>query len=89
MLPTRLPMLLLNGAAGIAVGMATNIPPHNLGELAGALTYLIESPEATDEELMKFVPGPDFPTGGIIMGAEGLKKMYARGLGGGGLEGWV
>ena len=78
-LPTRLPMLLLNGAAGIAVGMATNIPPHNLGELAAALTFLIENPEATDQDLMKYVPGPDFPTGGIIMvrGGETLAPVVA------------
>jgi DNA gyrase subunit A len=80
-LPGRLPNMLLNGAAGIAVGMATNIPPHNLNELADAIAFLIDNPEATVEELMKFVPGPDFPTGGIIMGVEGIRDAYATGKG--------
>ncbi|MEO8286717.1 MAG: DNA gyrase subunit A [Chloroflexota bacterium] len=80
-LPARLPNMLLNGAAGIAVGMATNIPPHNLSELADAITYLIDNPDATVEELMKFVPGPDFPTAGIIMGNEGIRDAYATGRG--------
>ena len=80
-LPARAPALLLNGAAGIAVGMATNIPPHNLNELAGAIDYLIDNPDATVEELMNFVPGPDFPTGGIIIGNEGIKAAYATGKG--------
>ncbi len=80
-LPARLPNLLLNGAAGIAVGMATNIPPHNLSELADAITYLLDNPDATVDELMKFVPGPDFPTGGIIMGGEGIQAAYATGKG--------
>jgi DNA gyrase subunit A len=80
-LPARLPNLLLNGAAGIAVGMATNIPPHNLSELADAMTFLIDNPEATVEELMQFVPGPDFPTAGIIMGNEGIRDAYATGKG--------
>jgi len=80
-LPARLPNLLLNGAAGIAVGMATNIPPHNLTELADALIFLIDNPDATVEELMQFVPGPDFPTAGIIMGNEGIRDAYATGKG--------
>jgi len=84
-LPSRLPNLLLNGASGIAVGMATNIPPHNLGELAAALTFLIDNfdrqEEVTSEELMSFVPGPDFPTGGIIVGVEGIKQAYSTGKG--------
>jgi len=67
-LPTKLPNLLVNGSAGIAVGMATNIPPHNLGEVCDAISYLIDNPEATVEELIQFVKGPDFPTGGIILG---------------------
>lgn len=80
-LPGRLPNLLLNGSAGIAVGMATNIPPHNLRELCGAITYLIDNPEATVDELMEFVPGPDFPTGGTILGTEGIRAAYATGRG--------
>ncbi|KAG8391058.1 hypothetical protein BUALT_Bualt01G0148400 [Buddleja alternifolia] len=68
LLPARIPNLLLNGASGIAVGMATNIPPHNLGELVEALSVLIHNPEATLQELLEYMPGPDFPTGGIIMG---------------------
>jgi DNA gyrase subunit A len=80
-LPGRIPNLLLNGAAGIAVGMATNIPPHNLTELANAIEYLIDNPDATVEDLMKFVPGPDFPTGGIIVGNEGIQAAYATGKG--------
>jgi len=84
-LPARLPNLLLNGAAGIAVGMATNIPPHNLRELAGAITFLIdrydEIEDVTVDELMKFVIGPDFPTGGIIIGTEGILSAYSTGRG--------
>ncbi len=84
-LPARLPNLLLNGSAGIAVGMATNIPPHNLRELAGAINYLIENHERMDEvsveELMKFVTGPDFPTGGMIVGNEGILSAYSTGRG--------
>jgi DNA gyrase subunit A len=80
-LPTRLPNLLLNGSAGIAVGMATNIPPHNLGEVCEAISYLIDSPEATVDELTQFVKGPDFPTAGIILGQEGIKSAYATGHG--------
>jgi DNA gyrase subunit A len=80
-LPARLPNLLLNGAAGIAVGMATNIPPHNLGELCDAISFLIDSPDATVEDLLERVPGPDFPTGGIILGTEGIASAYATGRG--------
>lgn len=80
-LPARLPNLLLNGSTGIAVGMATNIPPHNLTEVCNGITYLIEHPEATTEELSRIVRGPDFPTGGIIQGREGIRNMYANGRG--------
>ncbi|MFA5078702.1 MAG: DNA gyrase subunit A [Dehalococcoidia bacterium] len=80
-LPARLPNLLVNGSSGIAVGMATNIPPHNLSEICDAINYLIENPEASVEELMKFVKGPDFPTAGIICGVEGIKNAYAAGQG--------
>ncbi|PKH56321.1 hypothetical protein CRG98_050309, partial [Punica granatum] len=71
LLPARLPTLLLNGSSGIAVGMATNIPPHNLGELVDVLCALIHNPEATLQELLEYMPGPDFPTGGLIMGNMG------------------
>jgi DNA gyrase subunit A len=80
-LPGRLPNLLLNGSAGIAVGMATNIPPHNLGELCDAISHLIDNPEATIDDLMEHVPGPDFPTGGTILGTEGIRAAYATGRG--------
>jgi len=80
-LPTRLPNLLLNGSSGIAVGMATNIPPHNLGEVCDAIAYLIDNPEATVEDLSKYVKGPDFPTAGIIQGREGINNAYATGHG--------
>ena len=80
-LPARLPNLLLNGSAGIAVGMATNIPPHNLNEICDAVMMLIENPEATVEDLLQVVHGPDFPTGGIILGREGIKAAYATGRG--------
>jgi DNA gyrase subunit A len=80
-LPARVPNLLINGASGIAVGMTTNIPPHNLREVAAAVTHLLDNPEATSEELSRFVPGPDFPTGGIIMGRAGIKQAYATGHG--------
>jgi DNA gyrase subunit A len=80
-LPARLPNLLLNGAAGIAVGMATNIPPHNLGEVCDGITYLIDNPDATLEELIKIIPGPDFPTGGLILGSEGINNAYSTGRG--------
>ncbi|HLE80523.1 MAG TPA: DNA gyrase subunit A, partial [Dehalococcoidia bacterium] len=80
-LPSRLPNLLLNGASGIAVGMATNIPPHNLREICDAIVYLIDNPEATADDLLRIVPGPDFPTGGIILGIEGIRNMYTMGQG--------
>src|SRR5215216_2187736 len=80
-LPARLPNLLLNGSAGIAVGMATNIPPHNLNEICDAISYLIDNPEATVDELMEIVTGPDFPTGGTILGREGIRAAYATGRG--------
>ena len=80
-LPTRLPNLLANGAAGIAVGMATNIPPHNPKELCDAVISLIEDPEATIDDLMKIVKGPDFPTGGTIMGREGIRNAFNTGRG--------
>jgi DNA gyrase subunit A len=80
-LPARIPNLLINGATGIAVGMTTNIPPHNLREVTSAVTYLIENPEATSEDLLRLVQGPDFPTGGIIMGRAGIKQAYATGHG--------
>ncbi|MGK7908208.1 MAG: DNA gyrase subunit A [Synechococcus sp.] len=80
-LPTQLPMLLLNGSDGIAVGMATKIPPHNLGELVDGLLALIDRPELTSAELMKYVPAPDFPTGGEIVGTKGLREVYTSGRG--------
>jgi DNA gyrase subunit A len=80
-LPTRVPNLLLNGTVGIAVGMATNIPPHNLGELCDGISHLIDNPAATIEDLMQFVKGPDFPTGATIYGAEGIKNAFATGKG--------
>jgi DNA gyrase subunit A len=80
-LPARLPNLLVNGSAGIAVGMATNIPPHNLSEVCDAINYLIDNTEADVDDLMKIVKGPDFPTGGIILGREGIKSAYATGQG--------
>ena len=81
-LPARLPNLLLNGTVGIAVGMATNIPPHNLGELVDATVHLIDNPEATVEDLMQFVKGPDFPTGGVVYNRKALMEAYATGRGG-------
>lgn len=80
-LPGRLPNLLVNGASGIAVGMATNIPPHNLGEVIEAINAVIEDPELSMAELMELLPGPDFPTGGIIMGREGIVQAYGSGRG--------
>ncbi len=80
-LPARFPNLLVNGSEGIAVGMASHIPPHNLGEVIDGLDYLIENPDATLEQLMTFIKGPDFPTGGIIMGRAGLRAAYATGRG--------
>src|SRR5919202_5038579 len=89
-LPSRLPNLLVNGSAGIAVGMATNIPPHNLGEVVDALHHLIDNPEATIDDLLRYIKGPDFPTGGLVMGFEkdreglvinNIKHAYATGRG--------
>ncbi len=80
-LPARLPNLLINGSAGIAVGMATNIPPHNLGEICSGITLLLDNPDATVEDLLAVVPGPDFPTGGTIFGREGIQAAYATGRG--------
>ncbi|WP_324668998.1 DNA gyrase subunit A [Geochorda subterranea] len=80
-LPARIPNLLINGASGIAVGMATNVPPHNLGEIVDALVLLIDRPDASDEELLAVVKGPDFPTGGIIMGVQGIRDAYLTGRG--------
>lgn len=80
-LPSRFPNLLCNGSAGIAVGMATSIPPHNLSEIVDALVLLVDNPEATVEDLMHVVPGPDFPTGGILMGKEDIRTAYATGHG--------
>lgn len=80
-LPAKLPNLLVNGASGIAVGMATNIPPHNLNEVCDGIIHLIDNPEATVEELMQFITGPDFPTGATILGREGILAAYATGRG--------
>lgn len=80
-LPSRLPNLLINGSNGIAVGMATNIPPHRLDEIVDALVYLIENPKAQLEEIMNFIEGPDFPTGGIIYGKNGIREAYESGRG--------
>jgi DNA gyrase subunit A len=80
-LPSRIPQLLLNGSSGIAVGMATNIPPHNLGELIDGLVTLIQNPEIGDRELMQYIPGPDFPTGGQILGTAAIKEAYTTGRG--------
>ncbi len=84
-LPSRIPNLLLNGSSGIAVGMATNVPPHNLGELVAALTYMIDKFDQIDEisieDLLEYLPGPDFPTGGIIVGDSGIRQAYSTGRG--------
>ena len=80
-LPSRYPNLLVNGAAGIAVGMATNIPPHHLGETIDAVIALSENPAITTEELMEIIPGPDFPTGGLILGRSGIRRAYESGRG--------
>jgi len=80
-LPAQLPLLLLNGCGGIAVGMATNIPPHNLGEVVDGLIALIDHPDLPDEKLWELIPGPDFPTGGEIVGNSGIKEAYATGRG--------
>ena len=80
-LPTKAPLLLLNGASGIAVGMATNMAPHNLGECCDAICAYIDNPEITVDELMQYIKGPDFPTGGIVMGRSGIKEAYETGRG--------
>jgi DNA gyrase subunit A len=80
-MPTRMPALLVNGSSGIAVGMATNIPPHNLTEVSNALIALIDNPEITIDEIMEIIPGPDFPTGGIIYGTNGIRDGYHTGRG--------
>lgn len=80
-LPSRFPNLLVNGSAGIAVGMATNIPPHNLSEVIDGLVYFIDHPEATIDDLMNYIPGPDFPSGGFILGRDGIKDAYTTGRG--------
>jgi DNA gyrase subunit A len=80
-LPSRLPNLLVNGSSGIAVGMATNIPPHNVGEICDAIALLVDNPQATDEELLAVVHGPDFPTAGVIMGREAIREAYKTGRG--------
>jgi DNA gyrase subunit A len=81
LLPAALPNLMVNGSSGIAVGMATNIPPHNLNEVADAIIYLIEHPEADIKDLMRYIKGPDFPTGGVICGKGGIKDAYTTGKG--------
>ncbi|WP_241482191.1 DNA gyrase subunit A [Leisingera sp. ANG-Vp] len=80
-LPARFPNMLVNGAGGIAVGMATNIPPHNLGEVVDATLALIEEPDLTSEQLIDYIPGPDFPTGGVMLGRSGARKAYLEGRG--------
>jgi DNA gyrase subunit A len=80
-LPARFPNMLVNGAGGIAVGMATNIPPHNLGEVVDATLALIDDPDLTSEQLIEYVPGPDFPTGGVMLGRSGARKAYLEGRG--------
>src|ERR1700759_4747357 len=80
-LPAKYPNLLVNGAGGIAVGMATNIPPHNLGEVIDACTALIDNPSLTIDDLINIIPGPDFPTGGIILGRQGIRAAYHLGRG--------
>lgn len=80
-LPAQLPFLLLNGSSGIAVGMATNIPPHNLNEVVDGLIALIDNPNLSDEKLLDLIPGPDFPTGGLIMGTDGIREAYLTGRG--------
>src|SRR5262249_21333568 len=80
-LPARFPNLLVNGAGGIAVGMATNIPPHNLGEVIDACVALIDNPALSIDELINIIPGPDFPTGGVILGRGGIRSAYHTGRG--------
>ena len=81
MLPSRLPNLLVNGSSGIAVGMSTNVPPHNLREVVRAALHLLENLDCSVRDLMRFVPGPDFPTGALIVGREGIEKAYETGRG--------
>lgn len=81
MLPSRFPNLLVNGSSGIAVGMATNIPPHNLGEVIDGVVKMIDNPDVTTQELMECIKGPDFPTGGIILGRKGIYDTYSTGRG--------
>ena len=80
-LPARFPQLIVNGTGGIAVGMATNIPPHNLGETIDATVALLKDPDLEAEDLMEYIPGPDFPTGGVITGVSGIKQAYRTGRG--------
>ncbi|MDI9682966.1 DNA gyrase subunit A, partial [Burkholderia cenocepacia] len=80
-LPSRIPNLLINGSSGIAVGMATNIPPHNLNEVVDACQHLLGNPEATIDELIEIIPAPDFPTAGIIYGVAGVRDGYRTGRG--------
>lgn len=80
-LPARFPNLLVNGTTGIAVGMATNIPPHNLSEVVAAIDLLMDNPDVTTNELMEVLPGPDFPTGGLVMGKSGIRRAYETGKG--------
>lgn len=80
-LPSKIPNLLINGSSGIAVGMATNIPPHNLTDICNGIEFLIDNPDADFAEIMEYIPGPDFPTGGIIMGRSGIRSAYATGRG--------
>ena len=80
-LPARFPNLLVNGTTGIAVGMATNIPPHNLSEVIDATSLLMDNPDVTTNELMEVLPGPDFPTGGLVMGKSGIRRAYETGKG--------
>ncbi|NLY32335.1 MAG: DNA gyrase subunit A [Firmicutes bacterium] len=80
-LPSRFPNLLVNGTSGIAVGMATNMPPHNLGEVVAGICAMIDNPDITSEQLMKYIKGPDFPTAGVILGRDGVKKAYTTGKG--------
>lgn len=80
-LPSKIPQLLINGSSGIAVGMATNIPPHNLNEVCDGIIRIIDNPNSTDDELMSIIKGPDFPTGGMILGKEGIKEAYRTGKG--------
>ena len=81
-LPSRFPNILVNGSDGIAVGMATNIPPHNLAECIDGCIALIDNPEITSDELMEYIPAPDYPTGGVLMGRSGIRQAYRTGKGG-------